>query len=140
RDLTYALTLNPREWLALYLLATLDYRDGDYEAAIKRFTEASKIAPDRSEILYYRAVTYHEMGDDEKAVADIHRVLQMMTDSDKRRKDATAWMREFKKSLPGPSKSAAADAKKAPPPTTAKLESPPDRPQLSSGGAEKDKS
>src|SRR5262249_24381996 len=136
RDLTYALTLNPREWLALYLLATLDYRDGDYEAAIRRFTDASKIAPTRSEILYYRAVTYHEMGDDEKAVADIDRVLQMLPEGQKRRKDATAWLREFKKSLPGPSRSAAAEAKKAPAPAPApsKLNAPPDRLQLSSGG------
>ena len=127
-DLTYALTINPREWLALYLLATLDFKDGDYESALKRFDEALKIKPDRPEILYYRAVTYHQLDKDEKAVADIDRVLQLLPSEDKRRKDATTWLREFKKSIPVPPKPVP-EPKKQP----VKIDAPPDRPSLGGG-------
>jgi tetratricopeptide (TPR) repeat protein len=127
RDLTYALTVNPREWLANYLLATLDFQEGDYAAAIKRLTDAQKSAPDRPEILYYRAVAYHEINEDEKAVADIDRALNLLPSDDKRRKDATAWLREFKKSMP------AKPIGEKKPVKPAAIEAPPDRPQLKSG-------
>ncbi len=124
-DLNYALKLSKRQWLAHYSLAMLAHNDGDYEAAIKHFTEATKIRSDRPEIWYYRAITQHSQGDDAQAVSDMERAEQLFPPSDKRRKDAAAWVKEFKKTSLSP-----IPQSKAPP-----LNPPPERPQLNAPGS-----
>jgi tetratricopeptide (TPR) repeat protein len=96
-DLEYALKLNKRQWLAHYALGMIDFTNQDYESAGKHFGEASKIRPERPEVWYYLAVTDHNLGDDTQAVADMERAEQAFAPGDKRRKDATAWLKELKK-------------------------------------------
>jgi Flp pilus assembly protein TadD len=124
-DLEYALKVSKRQWLAHYGLGILAHNDGDYEAAVKHFTEATKIRADRAETWYYRAIAQHNLGDDAQAVSDMERAEQLFPPSDKRRKDASAWVKEFKKTSLSP-----IPQSKAPP-----LNPPPERPQLNAPGS-----
>lgn len=101
-DLQYALRLNRRQWLAHYGLGVLRFQEGDYLAAIDRFTEALK-HPDaarRAEIWYYRAVAHHAQAEDEKAYEDIEKALEYFAADDKRLSGAKAWKREIEAKLP----------------------------------------
>ena len=123
-DLDYALVLNKRQWLAHYGLAMLAFGKQEYTDAEKRFGDALAIRSDRAEIWYYRAVTRHNLGDDVQAMSDMERAEQLFPPNDKRRKDAVAWIKEFKKAAPP----ALPQAAGAPP-----LNPPPSRPQLPDG-------
>jgi tetratricopeptide (TPR) repeat protein len=114
----------------------LDYRDKDYASALERANTAAKYRPDRAEVLYFRAVVQHELGNDEAAIRDMERAEQLFPPSDKRRRDASAWLKEFKKAALtplAPDKGAASSAKGLPGGNpTPKLDAP-RRPQLGSG-------
>ncbi len=96
-DLNYALKLDKRQWLAHYALGMKDFTAGDHEAALKHFSDAAAIKPNRPEIFYYRAMTQNKLGDDVQALGDMERAEQLFPAADKRRKDATAWVKELKK-------------------------------------------
>jgi Flp pilus assembly protein TadD len=96
-DLNYALKLSKRQWLAHYGLGMMAFNDGDYDEAVKRFIGASVIRPERPEVWYYRAIAEHNQGDDPLAIADMEKAEQLFPKDDKRRKDATAWVKELKK-------------------------------------------
>jgi len=96
-DLNYALKLSKRQWLAHYGLGIIAFNNGDYDEATKHFTEASVIRADRPEVWYYRAIAEHNQGDDALAIADMERAEQLFPKDDKRRRDATAWVKELKK-------------------------------------------
>ncbi len=96
-DLDYALKLNKRQWLAHYALGMMDFTNEDYESAAKHFADASAIRPERPEVWYYRAVTDHNLGDDTRAAAEMERAEQLFPPGDKRRRDASAWLKELKK-------------------------------------------
>jgi tetratricopeptide (TPR) repeat protein len=114
-DLNYALKLDKRQWLAHYALGILDFTAGDYEAAVKHFSDAGAIRPNRPEIWYYRAMTEHNLGDDVQAQGDMEKAEQLFPTSDKRRKDATAWVRELKKNAVTAPKPGASGPSGAPP-------------------------
>ena len=98
-DLEYALKLNKRQWLAHYALGMMDFTNQDYEAAASHFAQASAIRPERPEVWYYRAVTDHNLGNDIQAVAEMERAEQLFPPNDKRRKDASAWLKELRKTV-----------------------------------------
>lgn len=95
-DLNYALKLSKRQWLAHYVLGTLDFEDGNYQSAIKHFDEAQRFSLHRPEIWYHRAVAHYKAGNVQKAGEDMHRAVQLFPADDKRRKDAQAWLKEIK--------------------------------------------
>ncbi len=121
-DLNYALKLSKKQWLAHYALGILDFQHGEYDDALKHFSEAHKIAARRPEVLFYRAVTYHYLSEDDKAVEDMERAETLFPENDKRRKEAAAWVKEIKKNITDKPKSSA-------PPLNR-----PNQPQLGSGG------
>ncbi|MEP7286286.1 MAG: tetratricopeptide repeat protein [Chloroflexota bacterium] len=124
-DLDYALKLNKRQWLAHYALAVLDFRHGDYDSALKHLSEASTIKPDRAEVWFYRAVTEHLLGDDTQAVTDMEKAERLFPPNDKRRKEASAWIKEFKKTVLAPApRSSAPPLNSANPANRAQLPAP----------------
>jgi tetratricopeptide (TPR) repeat protein len=101
-DFQYALKLNRRQWLAHYGLGMVRFQDGDYLAAVDRFTEALR-HPDagkKPEIWYYRAIALHAQNDDERAYEDIDRAIDRFSAEDKRLSGAKAWKREIEAKIP----------------------------------------
>ena len=94
-DLNYAIKLNRREWLAHYCLGILDFQASSYQEALNHFTAASQYAPKRPEVILYRAVAAWYAGKDEQARQDVELSLSLMSDDDKRRREAQTWLKEF---------------------------------------------
>jgi tetratricopeptide (TPR) repeat protein len=96
-DLTYALKLNKREWLAHLSLGMIDFENGQWSDALKHFNDAKESSPGRPEPWFYRAICQYKMGKTSLAEDDMTLALRWMKDSDPRRKDAERWMKEFEK-------------------------------------------
>jgi Flp pilus assembly protein TadD len=94
-DLLYAVRLNRRQWLAHYCLGILNFQDGEFPAALTRFDLAAQYAPKRVEVWFYRAVAAWYARQDELAKTHMETALSLMTNDDKRRKDAQTWLKEF---------------------------------------------
>jgi len=92
-DFEYALTINKRLWLALYGLGTLAAGRNNWKEATDYFTQAQAIAPGRPEVWYYRAVAFYNLGEIDKAAADMKTALRWLTPGDKRRSDAQKWLK-----------------------------------------------
>lgn len=94
-DLQYALKLNRRQWLAHYCFGVMAFNRSAWAEAIDHFTKAQTIAPGRPEAWFYRAVALHNTGDDAKALTDMQTALRWFEEGDKRRGDATKWIKEL---------------------------------------------
>ncbi len=92
-DFEYALTLSKRQWLAYYGLGTLAAGRNAWRESADLFTQAQAIAPGRPEVWYYRAVAWYNLGEIEKAAADMKTALRWFAPGDKRRSDAQKWLK-----------------------------------------------
>jgi len=64
-----------------------------WEEAIAHFSDAVKVAPGRPEAWYYRAVSYYNSGEPEKARADMRVAARWFTDDDPRAGGARSWLK-----------------------------------------------
>ena len=92
-DFEYALSVSKRQWLALYGLGTLAAGRNAWAEAVEWFTKAQVLAPARPEVWYYRAVALHNLGQTDKAAADMKTALRWFAAGDKRRSDAQKWLK-----------------------------------------------
>jgi Tfp pilus assembly protein PilF len=98
-DFQQALKLNRRQWMASYGLGVLAFDRAEWGTALDWFTKSLTVAPGHPEAWYHRAVTYHNMGEDGKALADMQTALRWFKDSDKRRNDANKWIKDLTPAL-----------------------------------------
>jgi tetratricopeptide (TPR) repeat protein len=96
-DLRYALVLDPRQWLAHYLLGLIAMRRENYELAIEEFSKAQRYAPTRPEIFFARAIAHHERDEMELAYQDMDNALQVMPDNHKHRAEARKFITQLGK-------------------------------------------
>jgi Flp pilus assembly protein TadD len=96
-DLAYALSRDPRQWLANYLLGMIACRRENYQLAVEEFSKAQRYAPHRPEIFYARSIAYHELDEMGLAAQDMDSALQVMSSNDKRRGDARKFLSQVKK-------------------------------------------
>jgi tetratricopeptide (TPR) repeat protein len=97
-DFDKALKIYPFEMLAHYGRGIMAYKDKNWDDALQHFTGAFRADPKRPETLYYLALVYHRKGQNTAA-------LNLMTQaaaafeatSDKRKSDATRWVKELQK-------------------------------------------
>lgn len=97
-DFETALKKYPYEMLAHYGLGMIAYKDGDYDAALDRFTKAYYADQQRAETLYYLALTYFHKRD----LVSAANLMKLAHDrfeatDDKRKSDAAKWLRELSK-------------------------------------------
>ncbi len=98
-DLQQALKLDRRQWMASYGLGVMAFDRAEWATAIDWFTKSLVVGPGHPEAWYHRAVTYHNMGDDTKALADMQTALRWFKDADKRRNDANKWVKDLTPAL-----------------------------------------
>ncbi len=107
KDFEYALYLYKYEMLAHYGLGMLAYKkahktkDADQWAeALKHFTAANRIDPNRPETLYYLSLVYYYRGENANAVNAMVRAQQgFEAAGDKRKSQADRWIREFQRMI-----------------------------------------
>jgi tetratricopeptide (TPR) repeat protein len=98
-DFQQALKIFPLEMLAHYGRGMIAYNDKNWDEAIAHLTDAYKSDPKRPETLYYLALAYHRKGTHEIAHRIMDNAVAAFPESDKRRGDATRWIKEFDKIL-----------------------------------------
>lgn len=94
-DLRYALRLSRRQWLAHYGLGILAFQNGEYIDALARFDLAAQYSTKRIEVWFYRAVAAWYAREDDKAKTYMETAISLMSEDDKRRKEAQGWLKEF---------------------------------------------
>jgi tetratricopeptide (TPR) repeat protein len=92
-DFEYALSQSKRQWLALYGLGSLAAGRNAWKEAVGFFTQAQAIAPGRPEVWYYRAVALYNLGETDKAAADMKTALRWLIPGDRRRPEAQKWLK-----------------------------------------------
>src|SRR3990167_5310078 len=70
KDLDAAATLDPRNLIVFHGRGLVAQRNNDPKTAIAAYTKALEIYPSSGFALGHRAEAYHEIGDDEHALAD----------------------------------------------------------------------
>lgn len=97
-DFEYALYIDPEQWVAHYCLGMLDYANGDYDEALRRFTLARDYAHLHPEPYYYRALCYYQLDQPERAILEMNMALQILEEQhDSRRSSAKRWRTHFNK-------------------------------------------
>ena len=96
-DFAYGLALDPKQWLAHYGRGIKAFNEADYTAAIGFFSRAQKLAQDRPEIYYYRAIALYLDGNSSEASEDMKFVQTLLDPEDKLYKDSEKWLSYFKK-------------------------------------------
>lgn len=98
-DFEYALTLDPGQMVAHYGLGMIAYGQEKYDEALEHFNAARDIAPLRPEIYYFRALSYFQMGDAQRALDEMDIAMPMFDPGDPRHLDAARWKTAFKKRI-----------------------------------------
>ena len=99
-DFEESLRLFKYEMLANYGLGVVEYKAGNWEAALAHFLLAHYADQKRPETLYYLALTYFRQGDLVNATNHMVRANEVFeATNDKRKADAARWLREFSKNL-----------------------------------------
>jgi Flp pilus assembly protein TadD len=96
-DFAEALELDPTQWLAHYGRAVRAFNDQEYAQAVNHFSRAQRIAPQRFEIYFYRAVAFHQMGNSGEATRDMAFAQHLLSPEDSRRKLAQQWLSVFQR-------------------------------------------
>lgn len=97
-DFDEALRLHPFEMLAHYGRGILAYRDGNWEDAVTFFSRALAADPERPETLYYLALAYHRQHNNAAALTFMRQAQERFEKAgDRRRADATRWLRELER-------------------------------------------
>jgi tetratricopeptide (TPR) repeat protein len=99
-DFAYGLRLDPTQWLAYYGRGMQAFQNEDYAQAVNQFSRAQRVAPDRPEIYFHRAVAFYEMGNAEQAVLDMEFSLKLFGTNDRRRAQAEQWLTIFRGTTP----------------------------------------
>ncbi|MBN1201507.1 MAG: tetratricopeptide repeat protein [Anaerolineae bacterium] len=94
-DFEYGLKLDRTQWLAHYGRGIRAFEKGDYAGAIDGFSRAQRIAPDRPEVYYYRALAFYQMENSSEAVNDMTYAENLLAANDKRRKQTQKWRAIF---------------------------------------------
>lgn len=99
-DFEAALRRFSYEMLANYGMGVLEYKAGNWDAALAHFLSAHYADQKRPETLYYLALTYYRKGDLVNATNNMVRANEAFeAANDKRKADAARWLREFSKHL-----------------------------------------
>ena len=105
-DFDLALSKNPYEVLANYGKGVIAYNAKEYEKALDYFMKAWAAENQRPETLYYLAMTYHRMKQNDKALnwmRQANAIYIAASEEDKeakrRQKNAERWISEFEKLL-----------------------------------------
>lgn len=99
-DFEEALRQHPYEMLAHYGRGIIAYNDRNWDEALAHFKDASYAAPNRPEVIYYMALTYHRQGENEKALPLMEQAVALFeAANDRRRTDANRWLRELQRLL-----------------------------------------
>jgi tetratricopeptide (TPR) repeat protein len=100
-DFEQALKIYRFEMLAHYGLGVLAYKNRKYEEAINHFNSAIAAEPERGELLYYLALSYHRMRNNATALQWMQKAAGAFDKTgDKRKGDAVKWVKEFEKLIP----------------------------------------
>jgi tetratricopeptide (TPR) repeat protein len=88
------------EMLANYGMGVLEYKAGNWNAALEYFLHAHYADQKRPETMYYLALTYHRKGDLVNATNYMVRANEgFEAVNDKRKGDSAKWLRELSKNL-----------------------------------------
>ncbi len=97
-DFEQALKMYRFEMLAHYGLGVLAYKARKYEEALKHFNSALAAEPERPELLYYLALTQHRLRSNAAALEVMQKAVAAFDKTgDKRKADASKWIKEFEK-------------------------------------------
>jgi tetratricopeptide (TPR) repeat protein len=97
-DFEQALKLHRHEMLANFGRGIIAYNDKNWDEALAHFLDAYAVEPQRPEILYYLALTYHRKGNNNAALPYMEQAQAAFeATSDKRRTDANRWVKEFQR-------------------------------------------
>jgi Flp pilus assembly protein TadD len=99
-DLVQGLKLDPTQWLAHYVRGMRAFKAGDHLQAVNHFSRAQRVAPERAEIYFHRAVVFHQMSNTEEAIRDMEFAQSLLESKDKRREQAQQWLTIFRNALP----------------------------------------
>jgi len=99
-DFAYALSLDPAQWLAHYGRGMRAFQEGDYAQAVNQFSRAQRVAPDRPEIYFHRAVAFYQMRNIDQAILDMEFSLKLLEANDRRREQADKWLTIFRSATP----------------------------------------
>lgn len=110
-DLQHALELDRRLWIIHFGLGLLAFNAGNYNDAESYFGQALILGANRPEVLFYHAVTYHQLGDPIRAAAEIDAALAAMGTDHRNLKEAKAWKKEIDSKLPEDARPAPAPKK-----------------------------
>ncbi|MBZ0297308.1 MAG: tetratricopeptide repeat protein [Anaerolineae bacterium] len=96
-DFDQALSMFGFEMLALYGLGVVAYKRKKWDDALGCFTKALAAQPERPETLYYTAMTYHRMRQNEQALNYMRRASAQYDKMNDRshRADANKWVKIF---------------------------------------------
>lgn len=97
-DFEYAVKLHRYELLACYGRGIIAFKQGNWDEALAHFTDAYGADPNRPETLYYLALTQHRKGNHAAALPLMEKAQTALeTAGDKRRVDATKWVKELQR-------------------------------------------
>lgn len=100
-DFANGLSLDPTQWIAHYCRGMRAFKDEHYQEAISHFSRAQHVAPERPEIYFYRAATFHEMGNTAEAIQDMTFAQRLLATDDNRHAQAGKWIEVFTAGLAG---------------------------------------
>lgn len=106
-DFASALSLYAYEMLAHYGRGVIAFNNRRWEEALRHFTAAYNVDPQRAETLYYLALVYHRLDRNDAALHMMQRAYDAFDPQDpingktneQRRNYAVKWMNAFKKLL-----------------------------------------
>lgn len=97
-DFEKALKLHRYETLAHYGRGVIAYDSSNWDEALAHFTDAYRSNPERPEILYYLALTYHHKAMNPQALQYMQQANALFEKADdKRKSDSGRWLKTLEK-------------------------------------------
>jgi serine/threonine protein kinase/Tfp pilus assembly protein PilF len=72
-----ALSINASDMETIYLSGVIHYEKKESKLAVNDFTRTLELRPDFGRALFYRALTYHQIGRLDSAIEDLERAVQL---------------------------------------------------------------
>jgi len=99
-DFEAALKQYAFEMLAHYGLGMISYKHKRWEETLAHFEAAAAAVPNRPETLYYLALAHHRLKNNAAALKSMQQAVEFFDKAgDKRKADATKWVKEFERLL-----------------------------------------
>lgn len=96
-DFTYALRLDPRQWVAHYCLGMIAFATQEYQDALESFAAAHLQAPSRPEVNYYLGLCYARLEELDDAIREMTTAVELFQEqADSRQRYARSWLRLLK--------------------------------------------